>query len=123
MFGVRRALHFIPSSCAHDVVVLILSTSLPSTLCCPPSLSQKEHEIDFRVPGLSHAFVKEAEHVRVQKVVKKIENHHHREALQADLQQNNVYNPFSDNLKAMIRDMGNVELFELCKTIPKMQCS
>ena len=23
----------------------------------------------------------------------------------------------------MIRDMGNVELFELCETIPKVQCS
>ena len=46
-----------------------------------------------------------------------------REALQADLQQNNVYNPFSDDSKAMIREMGNVELFELCETIPKVQCS
>ena len=31
--------HFISSSCAHDVVVLILSTTLPSTLCFPSSLS------------------------------------------------------------------------------------
>ena len=33
--------HFISSHphCAHDVVVLILSTTLPSTLCCPSSLS------------------------------------------------------------------------------------
>ena len=55
--------------------------------------------------------------------MKKIESHPHREALQADLQQNNVYNPFSDESKAMIREMGNVELFELCETIPKVQCS
>ena len=33
------ALHFIPSSCAHDVVVLMLSTTLPFTLCFPSSLS------------------------------------------------------------------------------------
>ena len=52
--------------------------------------------------------------------VKKIESHPHREALQADLQQNNVYNPFSDDSKAMIREMANVELFELCETIPKV---
>ena len=82
-----------------------------------------ELDIDFRVPGLSHAVVKEAEHLRVQELVKKIENHPHREALQADLQQNNVYNPFSNNSKAMIRELGNVELFELCGTIPKVQCS
>ena len=80
-------------------------------------------DIDFRVPGLSHAVVKEAEHSRVQELVKKIESHPHREALQADLQQNNVYNPFSNNSKAMIRELGNVELFGLCKTFPKVQCS
>ena len=83
----------------------------------------EEIDIDVRVPGLSHAFVKEAENFRAQEPVKKIENDHHREALQADLQQNNVYNPFSNNSNAMIRDMGSVELFELCETIPKVQCS
>ena len=56
-------------------------------------------------------------------LVKKIESHPHRQALQADLQQNNVYNPFSDGSKEMIRELGNVELFELCETIPKVQCS
>ena len=33
----------------------------------------------------------------------------------------NAYNPFSDESKAMFREMGNVELFELCETIPKVQ--
>ena len=90
----------------------------------PVLVDQKEeHEIDFRIPGLSHAVVKEAEHLRVQELVKKIENHPHREALHADLQQNNVYNPFSKNSKEMIRELGDVELFELCETIPKVQCS
>ena len=83
----------------------------------------EELDIDFRVSGLPHAVVKEAEHFRGQELVKKIESHPHREALQADLQQNNVYNPFSNNSKAMIRDLGNVELFELCETMPKVQCS
>ena len=73
---------------------------------------KKEHEIDFRVLGLSHAFVKEAEHLRFEKLVKKIESHPHHEALHADLQQNNVDNPFSKNSKEMIRQLGNVELFE-----------
>ena len=87
------------------------------------STKVEELDIDFRVPGLPQAIVKEAEHFRVQELVKKIESHPHREALQADLQQNNVYNPYSNNLKAMIRELGNVELFELCQTIPKVQCS
>ena len=83
----------------------------------------EEIDIDFRVPGLSHAVVREAENITVLELVKKIESHPHREALQADLQQINVYNRFSNNSKAMIRELGNVELFELCETIPKMQCS
>ena len=68
----------------------------------------EEIDIDFRVPGLSHAVVKEAENFRVQELVKKIERHPHREAHHADLQQKNVYNPFSNNSKAMIRELGNV---------------
>ena len=45
----------------------------------------------------------------------------HRQALQADLQQSDAYNPSIEKSKKMIRDMGNVELFELCETIPKVQ--
>ena len=45
------------------------------------------------------------------------------EALHADLHQNDVLNPLSENSKAMIRELGNVELFELCETFPKIQCS
>ena len=59
----------------------------------------EEIYIDFRVSGLPHAVVKQAEHFRVRELVKKIESHPHREALQADLKQNNVYNPFSDDGK------------------------
>ena len=83
----------------------------------------EEIDIDFRVYGLPHAVVKQAENFRVLELAKKIESHPHREALQADLQQKNVYNPLSDNSKAMIREMGNVEFFELCETSPKVQCS
>ena len=81
----------------------------------------EELDIDLRVPGLSHAVVKEAEHFRVQELVEKIENHH-REALHADLQQNNVCNPFSKDSNEMIRELCDVELFELCETTPKVQC-
>ena len=69
-------------------------------------IKKEEHEIDFRVPGLPHAVVNEAEHLRVQEHVKKIENH-------------NVYNPFSKDSKEMIRELGNVELFDLCDLYQK----
>ena len=59
------------------------------------STKVEELDIGFRVPRLSHSVVKEAQHFRIQELVKKIESHPHRVALQADLQQNNVYNPFS----------------------------
>ena len=80
-------------------------------------------DIDFRVSGLPHAVVKQAENSRVRELAKKIESHPHRQDLQADLQQSNTYNPFSEKSKKMIQDMDNVELFELCETIPKVQCS
>ena len=90
----------------------------------PVTVDQKEeHNIDFRVPRPSHSVVKEAAHIRVQELVQRIENHPHRAALQADLQLNNINNPFSENSIEMIRELGNVELFELCETRPKVQCS
>ena len=59
----------------------------------------KVHNIDFRVSGLPHAVVKQAENFSVRELVKKIESHPHRQALHADLQQNNFYNPFSEKSK------------------------
>ena len=87
------------------------------------STQLEEVDIDFRVSGLPHAAVKQAENSRVRELVKKIESHPHREALQADLQRCNAYNPFREKSKVMIQDMGTVDLFELCETIPKVQCS
>ena len=74
---------------------------------------REEIDIDFRVSGLPHAVVKQAQNSRVRELVKKIESHPHRRALQADLQQRNAYNPFSEKSKNMIQGMGTVELFEL----------
>ena len=81
-----------------------------------------EVDIDFRIPRLPLSLVKQVENSRVRELVKKIENHPHRQDLQADLQQNNAYNPCGEKSKKMIKDMGNVELFELFKTDPKTQC-
>ena len=80
-----------------------------------------EVDIDFRILGLPHSVVKQAENSRVRELVKKIENHPHRQSLQRDLQQNKAFNPFSATSKKMIQDMGNVELFELFETDSKTQ--
>ena len=60
---------------------------------------REEIDIDFRLSGLPHAVVKQAENFRVRELVKKIESHPHRQALQAVVQQNNAHNPFSDESK------------------------
>ena len=73
-----------------------------------------EVDIDFRIPRLPHSVVKQADNDRVRELVKKIENHPHRQSLQRDLQQNNAYNPLSEKSKKMIKDMDNVEQFESC---------
>ena len=94
-------------------------------VCSQPvgsSSTFNEVDIDFRISGLPHSVVKQAENSRVRELVKKIENHPHRQDLQGDLQQNNAYNPFCEKSKKMIKEMGNVELFELCETNPKVQC-
>ena len=63
-----------------------------------------EVNIDFRIPGLPHTVVKQAENYRVRELVKKIENHPHRHALQRDLHQNKAYNPFTATAKKMITE-------------------
>ena len=66
-----------------------------------------EEDIDFNIPGLPHSAVK---------------NHPHRHALQRDLQQRQKFNPFSQESKDMIREVGNIELCELLDVEPKAQC-
>ena len=56
-------------------------------------------DMDFRIPGLPHSVVKHAESSRVRELVKKIENHPDRHALQQGLRQNKAYNPFSAKSK------------------------
>ena len=101
-----------------DVDADRIRTGRPVVIGQPTSSSTQFEEVDivFGVSGLPHAVVKQAENARVRQLVKKIESHLHRQDLQADLQQNNAYNPFSEKSKKMIRDTGNIELFELCET-------
>ena len=75
----------------------------------PVACSQSERSIlnevniDFRISGLPHSVVKQAENSRVRELVKKIENNPHRQSLQDDLQQNNAYNPFCENQRRWFR--------------------
>ena len=79
--------------------------------------------MDFRIPGLPHSAVKHAQSTSVRELIQKIENHPDRHALQQDLRQNQASNPFSQESKKMIQEVGNIELFELLETVPKTQCT
>ena len=77
---------------------------------------KEEHNIDFRVAGLSHSVVKKQNISEFKSLysgskIILIEQH---------------FKPTCSrvkNSKEMIRELGNVELFELCETTPKVQCS
>ena len=81
-----------------------------------------EEDIDFRISGLPHSVVKQAENSRVRELVKKIENHSLIDKLFKTIYNKIVYKPFTEKSKKMIEGMSNVELFQLFETDLKTQC-
>ena len=81
-----------------------------------------EEDMDFRIPGLPHSTVKQLQSASVRELIQKIKNHPNRHALQRDLQQSQSFNPFSQESKQMIHEVGNIELCELLDMEPKTQC-
>ena len=81
-----------------------------------------EEDMDFKIPGLPHSAVKQLQSASVRELIQKIENHPNRHALQRDLRQSQSFNPFSQESKQMIHEVGNIELCELLDTEPKAQC-
>ena len=79
-------------------------------------------DMDFKIPGLPHSTVKQLQSANVRELIQKIENHPNRHALQRDLQQSQSFNPFSQESKEMIHEVGNIELCDLLDTEPKTQC-
>ena len=77
---------------------------------------------DFNIPGLPHSTVKQLHGANVRELIQKIENHPHRQALQRDLEQSQQFNPFSEESKELIHEVGNIELCELLDMEPKAQC-
>ena len=71
-----------------------------------------EEDIDFNIPGLPHSTVKQLHGASVRELIQKIENHLNRHDLQRDLQQSQSFNPFSQESKEMIHEVGNIELCE-----------
>ena len=78
--------------------------------------------MDFKIPGLPHSAVNQLQSASVRELIQKIENHPNRHALQRNLQQSQSLNPFSQESKQMIHEVGNIELWELLDVEPKTQC-
>ena len=81
-----------------------------------------EEDMDFKIPGLPHSTVKQLHGASDRKLIQKIENHPNRHALQRDLQQSQSFNPFSQESKEMIHEVGHIDLCELLDMEPKAQC-
>ena len=81
-----------------------------------------EEDTDFNIPGVPHSTVKQLHGASVRELTQKIENHPNRHALQRDLQQSQSFNPFSQESKQMIHEVGNIEMCELLDMEPKAQC-
>ena len=78
-----------------------------------------EEDIDYNIPGLPHSAVKQSPSTNIQDLIQKMENHPHRHALQSDLHQRKQFNPFRQESKDMIREVGNIELCELLDMEPE----
>ena len=78
-----------------------------------------EEDMDLKIPGLPRSTVKQLQSASVRELIQKIENHRNRHALQRDLQQSQSFNPFSQESKQMIHEVGNIELCELLDVEPK----
>ena len=58
----------------------------------------------------------------VKRLIHQFEPHPNLEALKADLEKDQAFNPFSEKSKDMIRSMENTEYFEMCEITSKVQC-
>ena len=79
-----------------------------------------EEDMDFKILGVPHPIAKQLQSASIRDLIQKIENHPNRHALQRDLQQSQSFNPFRQESKRMVREVGNIELCELLYTEPEV---
>ena len=82
-------------------------------------------EIDFRIQGLPHSTVQQQDDTRkevVNKLLHQFETHPNREALKAELEKDQAFNPFIEESKDMIRSIGNTDYFEVREITSNVQC-
>ena len=84
------------------------------------------NNVDYRIPGIPLSAVEQQDTNRkdeVKKLIQQFENHPNKESFLQDLKQTEKINKFSEKSQELIAVMHNTEIFELCETSSKRQCS
>ena len=63
------------------------------------NLAVDDENIDFNISGIPDATVKRSQSISVHDLIQRIESHPQKEAIQNDLEQDQSFNPFSDESK------------------------
>ena len=78
-------------------------------------------QVDVRVPGVSQDVMGQGRITKIQTLVDRLRDGSRSKAIQKDLKQEGS-NVFSEASKRAIKDMGNIELYELGETVRTTQC-
>ena len=96
-----------------------------------PSESKSSREswnntVDYRILGILLSTVEQQDTNRkdkVKKLIGQFESHPYKESVLQDLSQTQKINKFSEESKDLIADTNNTEIFEICETSSKQQCT
>ena len=83
------------------------------------------HTVDHRISGVPLSAVEPQNTIRenrVKRLIKKFENHKHKESFIQDLSQTQKINKLSKESQDVIADVNNTEIFELCENSSTQQC-
>ena len=81
-------------------------------------------QVDLRVHGVSQDDIYKDEErlTEMQNLVDRLQDGHLDKSIIKDLEQDGVSNVFREESKRKLKEMGNIELHELCETVRTTQC-
>ena len=85
-------------------------------------LATDDGNIDFNISGILDEAVKRSQNFNILELIRRITSHPQQEAVQNDLEQQQSFNPFSNESKVAIMDAGDIEIGEIVNVEPKWQC-
>ena len=84
------------------------------------------NNVDHRIPGMPFAAVEQQDTNRndkVKRLIQHFQSHPNKESSLQDLNQTEEINDVTKKSQKLIADMNNTEIFELCETSSKKECS